>query len=56
MQNPTSSLKQGNIISVWTINMDIENTFAKGYCTYGAARFSPEFFPFIDPSTQQRTW
>ena len=56
MQNPTSSLKQGNIISVWTINMDIENTFAKWYCTYGAARFSPEFFPFIDPSTQQRTW
>jgi len=36
--------------------MDIENTFAKWYCTYGAARVSPEFFPFIDEKTQQRTW
>ncbi len=56
MQNPTTSLKQGNLISLWTLDSDIENTFAKWYCTYGAARVSPEFFPFMDPKTQQRTW
>ena len=56
MQNPKLSLKQGNIISVRNIDMDVENSFAKWYCTYGAARMSPEFFPYIDPKTQQRTW
>ena len=29
MQNPGTSLKQGNIISIWTMNLDVENTFAK---------------------------
>ena len=56
MQNPASSLKQGNIISIWNMELDVENSFAKWYCTYGAARISPEFFPFIDEKTQQRTW
>jgi len=56
IQNPINSLKQGNIISLWTMNMDVENSFTKWYCTYGAARISPEFFPFIDEETQQRTW
>ncbi len=56
MQNPTKSLKQWNIISIRTMDMDIEHSFAKWYCTYGAARVSPEFFPFIDEKTQQRTW
>ncbi len=56
MQNPTTSLKQGNLISLWTMGTTIENTFAKWYCTYGAARISPEFFPYMDPNTQQRTW
>ncbi len=56
IQNPITSLKQGNIISIRTMNMDVENSFAKWYCTYGAARISPEFFPFIDDKTQQRTW
>ena len=55
MQNPGASLKQGNIISIRSMDMDIENTFAKWYCTYGAARISPEFFPYIDTKTQQRT-
>jgi len=56
MQNPTASLKLGNIISVWSMDSSVENSFAKGYCTYGAARISPEFFPFIDEKVQQRTW
>ena len=56
MENPGASLKAGNIISIWSMDTTVENTFAKGYCTYGAARISPEFFPYIDTQTQQRTW
>ena len=56
MENPWASLKKWNIISIREMDMDIENTFTKWYCTYGAARISPEFFPFIDEKTQQRTW
>lgn len=56
MQNPTKSLKLWNLISIWNMDMDIENSFAKWYCTYGAARISPEFFPFSGEKTQQRTW
>ncbi len=55
MKNPGTSLKQGNIISVWKMDTNVENTFAKWYCTYGAARISPEFFPYINSMTQQRT-
>jgi len=29
MQNPAISLKQGNIISIWNMDLDVENTFAK---------------------------
>ena len=29
MQNPTASLKQGNIISIRSMDTDVENTFAK---------------------------
>ena len=29
MQNPSMSLKQGNIISVRGMDLDVENTFAK---------------------------
>ena len=35
---------------------DVDNSFYPWYCTYGAARISPEFFPFIEPKKQQRTW
>lgn len=55
MQNPKVSLKQWNIISIWSMGLDVENTFAKWYCTYWAARISPEFFPYINETTQQRT-
>jgi len=56
MKNPATSLKQWNIISIRNMDTEVENTFAKWYCTYGAARISPEFFPYIDEKTQQRTW
>jgi hypothetical protein len=37
---------QNNLISTRNIDQSVNNTFAAGYCTYGAARISPEFFPF----------
>ncbi len=43
------------VISQWKVDSDVENTFYKGYCTYGAALISPEFFPYISPKQQQRT-
>lgn len=55
MQHSADSLKQGNIISIWDMDLDVENTFTKWYCTYGVARISPEFFPYLDEKTQQRT-
>ena len=56
MKNPVSSLKNGNLISIWSMDSDVENSFTKWYCTYGAARISPEFFPFVEENIQQRTW
>ncbi len=56
MQNPNQSLMSGNIISIRSMDNNVENSFTPGYCTYGAARISPDFFPFIDKKTQQRTW
>lgn len=51
-QRPT----QSKIISIWNeTRKNIENTFFPGYCTWWAALTSPEFFPFIDNSIQQRT-
>lgn len=44
-----------NIISMRAMDGSVENTFYPGYCTYGAARISPEFFPYIDSKTQSRT-
>lgn len=55
IEHPEYILKKGNLISVRKVDDSIENTFTKWYCTYGAARISPEFFPFIDAVTQQRT-
>jgi len=55
--HPENILKNWNLISIWTVDDSVENTFTKWYCTYGAARISPEFFPFTDETklTQQRT-
>ena len=46
--------EQNNLISTRNIDQSVNNTFAAGYCTYGAARISPEFFP-LSWNTQQRT-
>lgn len=57
INHPEKILKQGNLISIWKLDGNVENTFTKWYCTYWAARISPEFFPFTDDSglTQQRS-
>jgi len=44
-----------SIISQRQVDSTVENTFYKGYCTYGAALISPEFFPYTSPLTQGRT-
>lgn len=45
------------LISTRTIDSSVDNTFSAWYCTYGAARISPEFFPYTeDKTSQQRTW
>ena len=54
--HPEDILTKGNLISVWNINTSVYTSFSTGYCTYGAARISPEFFPYVDSKTQMRTW
>lgn len=47
---------ESKIISVWEMDGNVDNTFAAWYCTYWAARISPEFFPYSeDKMTQERT-
>lgn len=47
---------ESKIISVREMDGNVDNTFAVGYCTYGAARISPEFFPYSeDKMSQERT-
>jgi len=46
---------QTNLISTRNIDSSVNNTFAAGYCTYGAARISPEFFPYSGSTEQVRT-
>lgn len=56
INNPQNILTQGNLISIRQMDSNVDNTFTKWYCTYGAARISPEFFPYsADGLTQQRT-
>ena len=45
---------QSNLISTRAGDNSVNNTFSAWYCTYGAARISPEFFPYSG-NTQQRT-
>lgn len=47
---------ESKIISVREMDGNVNNTFAPWYCTYGAARISPEFFPYSeDKMSQERT-
>lgn len=55
IEKPKTSVLKWNVISIRDLDTSVENTFAKWFCTYGAARISPEFFPFISPTQQQRT-
>jgi surface antigen len=49
-------VNDSKIISMWMMDGSVDNSFYPWYCTYGAARISPEFFPFIEDKKQQRTW
>lgn len=43
------------VINSWKVDSSVHNTFYKGYCTYGAALISPEFFPYTSPTEQERS-
>ena len=45
---------KGTIISKWTYTKKIKNGFAVGYCTWYAAIISPNIFPYINETTQDR--
>jgi len=53
--SPTSNTDTQNvIISKWTYTKKIKNGFAVGYCTWYAAIISPNIFPYLDETTQDR--
>ena len=56
MDKGTRDTSKTKIISTRDMDWKVANTFSPWYCTYWAARISPEFFPYIEPNTQQRTW
>jgi len=43
------------IISKREVGCNVENGFYCGYCAYGAAIISPEFFPYLTPTEQIRS-
>jgi len=45
---------KGTIISKWTYTKKIKNGFAVGYCTWYAAIISPNIFPYISETAQDR--
>jgi hypothetical protein len=45
---------KGTIISKWSYTKKIKNGFAVGYCTWYAAIISPNIFPYINETTQDR--
>lgn len=45
---------KGTIISKWTYTKPIKNKFYAGYCTRYAAIISPNIFPYINETTQDR--
>lgn len=57
IQQQKPKTNQSKIISIWqeTSRLEVNNTFFPWYCTRWAALISPEFFPFVEEKTQQRT-
>ena len=47
---------KGAIISSWTYTKKIKNQFAVGNCTWYAAIISPNIFPYINETTQDRSF
>lgn len=46
--------EKSTIISKWTYTKKISNGFYAGYCTWYAAIISPNIFPYIDETKQER--
>ncbi len=44
------------ILSKWTYNKDISNSFYRWHCTWYAAIISPEIFPYTSETTQKRSF
>lgn len=53
-ENDNSVNTKWTIISKWTYTKKIKNGFAVGYCTWYAAIISPNIFPYINETTQDR--
>ena len=52
--NDDDDVSAGGIISKWTYTKKIKNGFYAWYCTWYAAIISPNIFPYIDETTQER--
>ncbi len=52
--NDDDSPSAGGIISKWTYTKKIKNGFYAWYCTWYAAIISPNIFPYVDETTQDR--
>jgi len=56
IQQQKPKTNESKVISIREMDWNVNNTFAPGYCTYWAARISPEFFPYSeDNMSQERT-
>ncbi|MCX6824575.1 MAG: LysM peptidoglycan-binding domain-containing protein [candidate division SR1 bacterium] len=53
-ESDDTNITKGGIISSWTYTKKIKNGFAVGYCTWYAAIISPNIFPYINETTQDR--
>lgn len=53
-EDDTMDTKKGTIISKWTYTKSIKNGFYAWYCTWYAAIISPNIFPYISETTQDR--
>ncbi len=47
---------KSNIISQFVFKKDIQNSFYAGYCTRYAAVISPEIFPYVSETKQERSF
>lgn len=49
-----SSSSSSDIVAQWTFNKNISNGFYRGHCTWYAAIITPEIFPYVSETQQNR--